>query len=362
MEQQYTSLTLNGKTWPKEHLQRMVAAYNSEIAVAGWEKNLYDFIGEWLSDASTVEVQTSGSTGEPRIMHVGKEKMIASAQRTGEFLDLKKGDKAVLCLPLSFIAGKMMVVRAFVLGLDLVTVKPSSNPLADFDQPLDFAALTPMQVFYALQSSGGKSKISRIRKLIIGGGEISSEMLHKIQSLKNKVWHTYGMAETLTHVAMKKLNGQKPDRFFHALPGIKFHTDHRGCLVIDAPWLSVHPVATNDLVDLINDTSFDFTGRIDNVINSGGIKISAETLESKLASFFSQRFVIVGLPDPTLGRKVVLVLEGRKRSEEEVQEKIEKAGLTGHEKPREIHFMYHFPQTESGKVIRKQIIDHLSGQ
>lgn len=362
MAEQFTSLTLNGKTRTKEHLLRMVAAFNSEIAVAGWEKNLYDFIGEWLSESPIIEVQTSGSTGSPYTFRVEKKKMVESAKRTGDFLDLKKNEKALLCLPLSFIAGKMMVVRAFVLGLDLFTVKPSSKPLDDLDFELAFTALTPMQLHYSLQVEDGLSKVNRIDKLILGGGGIGHELLNKINTLKTKVWHTYGMAETLTHVAMKRLNGHNPDDHFRALPGVTFQKDDRGCLVITAPWLSDQEIVTNDLVELHNETTFDFSGRLDNVINSGGIKISPEAIESKLAPHLNERFIITGLPDEILGQKITLVIEGKETPQKQILGMMDKAGLSGYDRPGEIRFMYHFPQTESGKIIRRQVIEHLLEQ
>lgn len=359
MKPQNRTVTLNGIVHNEQALKLLVKAYSSEIAVAGWEKKLFGFIGEWISDEPVIEIQTSGSTGKPGKLVVEKEKMVESALRTGEYLDLKKNDRALLALPVSFIAGKMMVVRSFVLGLDLIPVYPSSNPLVTLEQSIDFAALTPMQLYYALSNENGTNAVNSIEKLIIGGGEVSLDLLNRIKHLKTAVWHTYGMAETLTHVAMKKLNGQDSTDHFRALPGVSFGKDERGCLEIYAKWLSKDKIVTNDLVELLDNTQFDFIGRYDNMINSGGIKISPETVEAKLATQIKARFIVLGLPDEALGEKLVLVIESKQTTDESYWPEIDSVGLSSYEKPREIRFLYQFPVTESGKVIRTMVLQHL---
>ena len=359
---QYRTITINGIPHTEKALNLLTKAYSSEIAVAGWEKKLFGFIGEWLSEEPIIEIQTSGSTGKPGIITVEKNKMVQSALRTGKYLQLSEGDKALLALPVSFIAGKMMVVRSFVLGLDLIPVNPTSNPLADLEQPIDFAALTPMQLFYGLASEKGKQAIDTIQKLIIGGGEINFQLQNKIESLKADVWHTYGMAETLTHVAMKKLNGETRSEHFKALPDVEFSNDSRGCLEITAKWLSDQKIVTNDLVELHDDNSFDFVGRFDNIINTGGIKISPELVEAKLSEIFQEHSVIIGLPDEALGQKIVLVIEGTQQPESYYFEKMQMAKLEKFEMPKEIKFLYQFPVTESGKVIRHLVREHILNQ
>ncbi len=359
MKARYQQLTINGKRHAYQELQRLCAAYDSEFAVAGWEKKLFGFIGEWLSDDPVVEVQTSGSTGQPGKIIADKSKMVESAKRTGRYLGLSEGERALLALPVSFIAGKMMVVRSFVLGLNLVPVNPSSNPLGEISQPVDFAALTPMQLHKSLSNNNGDTVSNNVGKLILGGGEISPQLLKKIVKLETDIWHTYGMAETLTHVAMKKLTGDDASDHFVALPDISFSTDERNCLVISAPWLSEEDVVTNDIVRLINNQQFDFVGRFDNIINSGGIKISPEKLEAKLQSHIPNRFIMVGLPDEALGQKVVLAIEGDHEPVAEIMQKIRMLDLEHYEIPKEVHFLYQFPATESGKVIRQQVREHI---
>ncbi|MCB2219584.1 MAG: AMP-binding protein [Bacteroidetes bacterium] len=359
MIEKYTTLTLNGKFHSRNDLLRLVDAYSSEFAVAGWEKKFFGFLGEWLSEDPAIEVQTSGSTGNPGIFLAHKAKMVESSLRTGKFLGLSAGDTALLALPVSFIAGKMMVVRSFVLGLNLVPVNPTANPLADLDQPFDFVALTPMQLHHALQSNDGIRKINQIRKLIIGGGDISPVLMEQIRKLETDIWHTYGMAETLTHVALKKLTGENATEHFKALPGISFEQDERHCLVISAPWLSSKKIMTHDIVGLLDDQTFDFIGRFDNIINSGGFKISPEKVEARLNTILSQRFIVIGLPDVALGQKLVLVIEGSHISGVELMDQIKASGLKKHEVPREIHFLYQFPLTDSGKVIRPLVKEHI---
>ncbi|MCD4730027.1 MAG: AMP-binding protein, partial [Bacteroidales bacterium] len=267
-----------------------------------------------------------------------------------------KNDKVLLCLPVDFIAGKMMVVRAFVLGLNLIPVDPSGNPLKSIYESFDFGALTPMQVFNTLNIEDGLQKLNQIKYLIIGGGDISQPVQERIKELKNNTYHTYGMTETFTHVALKKLNGNKPDSWFKALPGIEFLKDDRECLIISAPHLAKQHIVTNDIVCLKDQKSFQFIGRFDNIINSGGIKISPELIEQKLQPFFEDRFIVVGIIDDRLGQKLVLIIEGKEEPSLDFDEIFKKVSLSKYEIPKQVYFLHRFPETESGKIIRQQVL------
>lgn len=350
--QSYKSLTISGKYYPEKELIELAQDQISRKLILPWEKKFYQFISDWLSDADLVRNQTSGSTGAAKWVEVEKDKMVKSAMLTGQFFNLQKNQKVLLCLPVDFIAGKMMVVRAFVLGLNLIPIEPSGNPLNKIDEFFAFAAMTPMQVYNTLKQKSGHHKLNQLKNLIIGGGEINQALLKKIINLENNTYHTYGMTETLTHVALKKLNGHNPDANFIALPGIKFERDDRSCLVIHAPHLSGDKYITNDIIDLISEQTFNFIGRFDNVINSGGIKISPESVEQKLSSFISQRFIISSLPDNILGQKVVLIIEGK----EKPIINFAKTNLTKYEMPKQIYCLDYFPETQNGKILRKQIV------
>ncbi|MBN2175699.1 MAG: AMP-binding protein, partial [Bacteroidales bacterium] len=314
-----------------------------------WEFRFYDFVKDWISKDPEIKVKTSGSTGEPKMISLFKKQMIQSAFMTGEFLGLQIKQKALCCLPVEYIAGKMMVVRAFVLGLNLVKVKPSGNPLENINEDFDFAAMTPHQVFNILHSSEGEKKLNKIKNLIIGGADISFNLLQKIRQLKNNTFHTYGMTETITHVAMKKLTGTNPGACFNALPGVRFSTDEKNCLVIHAPHLSEKSIITNDIVDLVNASKFNYVGRYDNIINSGGIKISPELVENKLLPFLKCRFIISGIPDEKLGQRLVLVVEGAIEPPAVFDRIYQEAKLDRYEIPKQIFHLNHFEETESGK-------------
>jgi len=304
-------------------------------------KDVNQFISEWLNGDEEMTLQTSGSTGKPKSIQVKKEWMKNSAQLTGKTFGLKEGDSALLCMPMKYVAGKMMVVRGLELGLDLKVVEPCSNPLQNIEEQIDFCAMVPLQLENSLDD------LDKVKTLIVGGGQVHSALVEKLQSIKTEVFETYGMTETLTHVAIKPLNGPEKTDLFQALDGIQLETDDRKCLVIHAPMLNPEPVITNDLVELVNETSFILLGRFDNIINSGGIKIIPEVVEAKLVDVIpDRRFFIAGAPDESFGQKVVLVVEGS-----EIEFSLD--SLEKYEKPKEIYFFPEFSETNSGKIHRK---------
>ena len=302
------------------------------------------FISEWYSTNIEMDLKTSGSTGKPKSISVKKDWMQNSAELTRKTFGLKKGDSALLCMPMKYVAGKMMVVRALELGLDLKVVEPSSNPLKNMDEIIDFAAMVPLQLENSLND------LDQVKTLIVGGGQVSPKLVEKLQIESTQVYETYGMTETLTHVAIKPLNGPNISDLFRALDGIHFEKDDRGCLAIHASALNPVPIVTNDLVELIDENSFRWLGRFDNVINSGGVKIIPELVEAKLLSIIpNNRFFINGESDESLGEKVVLVVEGN------VIE-ISFDSLEKFEKPKEIYFISEFLETESGKIRRGETL------
>jgi len=280
-----------------------------------YEKHLGNFLSDWLDEKNVVEVKTSGSTGIPKTILLKKEHMVNSAIATGAFFDLKPGNTALLCLPSQYIAGKMMLVRALVLGLELTHVTPSSNPLLHVGKDYDFCAMVPLQLKNSL------SKIAQIKTLLVGGTPLSIKLKEQVQQKRTKVYETYGMTETITHVAVREVNGVPPssssgvENCFQALANIHFSKDNRECLLISASQIADETVITNDIVNLISATRFEWLGRYDNVINSGGIKFSPEQLEAKLASFLEIPFFVAGIPDEELGQKLVLIYEGETDSE-----------------------------------------------
>lgn len=312
-------------------------------------KGFYDFFYDWFFlENNNITVNTSGSTGKPKPIDLKKEYMINSAIATGRYFNLKAKTLALLCLPIHFIAGKMMLVRAITLGWHLDVVESNSNPLKKNKKIYDFVAMVPLQVENSLK------KLNYIKTLIIGGGVISYTLQQKLQKEQfTSIFATYGMTETITHIAVKKINKLEYTlSYYKTLPNVNIFTDQRGCLVIESKNISNEIIFTNDVVELISKTSFEWLGRYDNVINSGGIKLQPELIEKKLKHFIKQRFFITSIPDEKLGEKVVLVVEESVSNfSKNVINHLDK-----YERPKEIYFVSKFLETSTKKIIRKRTI------
>lgn len=326
-------------------------SFNNHEDLLSFSKNnypsIYSFMSEWFDEFEFIVVNTSGSTGKPKLIQLKKEFMINSAKATAQFFELNSGTTALLCLPTDFIAGKMMLVRAMVLGWSLDIVEPNSSPLDPIKKEYDFSAMVPLQVFNSIDN------IFKIKVLIVGGGVVSNELQLKIMDLPIKIYATYGMTETITHIAIKPLNiasgfSLKND-VYRTLPNINISKDNRGCLVIDAPKISNKVLITNDIVDLISINSFKWLGRFDHIINSGGIKLIPEQIEKKLSAVIDCRFFVFGVPDETLGEKLVLLVEG---TSFKFDNKSVKNILTKFEIPKEVYFVDSFVVTKTGKIDR----------
>lgn len=265
---------------------------------------LEDFLSEWNNTLPTLEVHTSGSTGTPKRMLVEKSRMRASAQMTCDFLGIETGGDALLCMPLDFIAGKMMVVRALERNLHLIEVEPSGHPLAllsDDVLSIDLAAMVPLQVFNSLQVPLERERLLRIKHLIIGGGAIPDTLEAELRSLPINIWSSYGMTETLSHIALRPIS----EDFYSPLPGITLEQDANDCLIIHAPALCRDTLVTNDIVRFIGDNKFQIIGRRDNTVCSGGIKIQIEEVEQWLHSSGIDNVVVTYRTDARLGQALV---------------------------------------------------------
>ncbi|SDQ79651.1 AMP-binding protein [Flagellimonas zhangzhouensis] len=318
-----------------------------------YQVHIGQFLLDWLSDKSIVEVSTSGSTGTPKIIELRKEHMVNSALATGAYFQLEPRQKALLCLPLTGIAGKMMLIRAMVLGLHLDAVEPSSKPLQE-NKTYDFAAMVPLQVQNSID------QLSQIRKLIIGGAPVDTKLRYILRDSSVEAFETYGMTETITHIAVKKTN-HKPSEYFETLSGVTIQTDDRGCLVIDAPKISDAEVVTNDLVEINGENQFKWLGRYDSIINSGGIKLFPEKIEEKLAPLIRERFFLAGLPDETLGQKLVLVVEGEPYNEQDLLQSIKSLpSISKYEVPKQVYFVKTFTETATQKINRTKTLERIT--
>jgi O-succinylbenzoic acid--CoA ligase len=346
----HTSFKLNGISYSKSEL----LLFASELVklTESFQKEIGEFLLAWLNDAALIEVKTSGSTGSPKLISLRKQYMVNSAIATGQFFDLKEGDSALLCLSAAYIAGKMMLVRAMILGLELDYIQSSSEPLSTTSKYYDFCAMVPLQVQNSID------QLKRIKTLIVGGAPMSYELKGKLKEVSTMIFETYGMTETITHVAVKQINnidfaqlGNKQNTFV-ALPNISFYIDDRNCLCIKAPKISDASIITNDVVELRSESEFHWLGRFDNVINSGGVKLHPEVIEEKLSSFLENRFFVAGLPDIKFGERLVLVVEGLISNEQLLEQIKLDSTFSPFEIPKNIFVLPNFLETETGKIHR----------
>jgi len=307
-----------------------------------FEQHVGNFLLDWFDDKSYIELSTSGTTGTPKVIRIEKQAMLDSALATGDFFGLKPGDTMLHCLPTNYVAGKMMFVRSFILGLDMKFVEPSSDPLKNIDEEFDFCAMVPLQAKNSLE----KLKAGKIKKLIIGGVKVHKALEQELVKLPMEIYETYGMTETITHIAAKKIG----EKAFTVLPHVKIYTDERKCLVIKAKNISNDEIVTNDIVNLVSDKQFSWEGRYDNIINSGGVKLMPERIEDKLSTLIPRRYFVSGKADEILGEKVVLYVEGQPM---EIEESVF-AVLDKFEKPKEVVFIPKFNETATGKIMRTE--------
>ena len=360
---------------------------------------LEDFLSEWNNDSDRVLVHTSGSTGKPKPMMVEKKRMLNSARITCDFLGLKPGDSALLCMSLDYIAGKMVVVRSIERHLHLISVSPSGHPLKDINLKdangkdvngeITFAAMVPMQVYNTLQVPEERERLTHIRHLIIGGGAIDASLEKELRSLPGNIaiWSTYGMTETLSHIALRRINGDEASEWYQPFDSVKISQTDEGCLVIDAPLVCAETLVTNDIVEIepyiynkvekhdkeekhdkVEKLRFRIKGRKDNVICSGGIKIQIEEVEALLKPHLEMPFMIAKKKDEKFGEIAVLLTEDEdlKKVEATIRRllsgKSDDSNKSSESKshkywiPREYLHVDHLPFTETGKPKRSILL------
>lgn len=349
--QDYRTLTLNGQRLKEDELLAYCFGSSEEYI-----RDIGSFLKEWLDDKATLTVKTSGSTGDAKQISVEKNQMLGSAALTAAYFKFEPGQTALLALPISYIAGKMMVVRALYSDLDLLCQKPNTNPVSLLPNAtvIDFAPFTPMQMHKVRDTKN-------IRKILLGGAPLTQDAEKKMQVLQADIFMGYGMTETLSHVALRPINGENRSEAYRVLEGVSIRTDDRGCLIVEAPFLR-NPVLTNDVVEIKSKRAFVWKGRTDHVVNSGGVKLFPEEIEKKVASFIFERFFFAGLPDEKLGQKLCLFIERETYSDSEKADLIKKITqvVEVYEKPREIYTIPEFKTTSSGKIRRDESIKNVS--
>lgn len=359
-------ITVDGETLTGTTALHYFQGLAEDPRKAPWTVSLYALIEELFSDGP-LTAHTSGTTGPPKSFSIQRDDLLASARLTGNTFGLHAGDRILLCLPCEFIAGKMMVVRAMVLDLDLHVIDPRGSVL-DKLEPTDrfmFTAMVPLQLHRALLEDRSRVEVL-FDRILLGGGPVSSALVDDLQGLRTAVYQSYGSTETVSHVAVRAMNEAaggpseaSPDDPFRAIGDVTFGRDPRGCLVIYTPHLSTQQHVTNDLVELIGDTGFRWLGRWDNVILSGGKKIFPEQLEARTAGVIPYPHYFTGTPDERLGQAVLLVLEANDPADEVVPEVMTMLMrvLEPHELPRRVRALSTFARTVSGKIIREPVTE-----
>ncbi|MDX1522152.1 MAG: AMP-binding protein [Anaerolineae bacterium] len=361
-------ITLNHKVFPLSGLVDQPDTI-PWATLSPYETHVLNFCRQWLGRQAMFTLRTSGSTGDPKSISITRRHMQISARLTGQALNLQPGDKALVCLSTEYIAGLMMLVRGFVLGLQLTVIDPTSRPLQDFsaESRFDFTAMVPLQLQNCLseatEAPDKRAILNGMRAIILGGAPVSVPLAEQLQQITAPIYHTYGMTETVTHIALRRLNGPQVSDYFTPLPGVNLGVDERGCLTIRADVTDNQTVITNDLVELRPDGRFKWLGRVDHTINSGGVKVQIEKVEAALevlfyiyrgASLAERRFFVGALDHPQLGQEVVAVVEGEPFSAAtkiEIYAKMRRM-LNKYEIPRAYYFLKKFDETPTGKIDR----------
>lgn len=312
-----------------------------------------EFLTDWFSGKAQFTLNTSGSTGTPKPIQISRQQMISSAQRTAKALDLAEGANALLCINPAYIGGKMMLVRSIIHNWNLTVIEQTADPSKNIESSahFEFAAMVPLQLERLLSNEKGIKLLNNIDKIIVGGAPISKSLEEKIQSLNCQVYSTYGMTETVSHIALKTMNGPDKCDEFEVLEGIEVDTDERGCLKIKGDITNYKWVQTNDIVEL-NDKQFKWIGRADYVINSGGIKIHLDQLELTISEALNTTTVLLKRSHPQLGETFVAVIEGVSDKTPKTILSMLEGLLPKYHKPNAIFQVQTIPKTASGKIDR----------
>ncbi len=326
---------------------------------------LFIFLKDWFGKNTHLSVKTSGSTGQAKCIEVEKDKMINSAAMTCSFFELPEKASTLLCMPLQYIGAKMLVVRALVAGLDLYVTKSSTKPLKFINRCFDFVPMTPQQLSCSLECEEEVKKINNIKHILLGGMSVSKLLERQCAKLQSKVWSSYGMTETLSHIALRSINAHQiqnkvalkkvsastlgQSSFFTPLAGVEISLSKQNTLIINAPYICTNAIQTNDMVKINEDNTFEVLGRLDNVVNSGGIKIALEELEEQLMHCLQVPLQVTSVPDEVLGEKVVLLLEKDYPNWPEKCHNINK-----YWRPKLVFIIQALPKTETHKPDRSK--------
>ena len=358
----FETLKLNGSSYQRAEILELAHQVLRSGNAADHEIALYEFLIQWFNAEPYIQVSTSGSTGAPKKIKLAKEQMKNSAAMTLSYLGLKAGDMALLALSANYIAGKMMVVRSIVGQLDLISIAPSNNPLTDVADSthIHFAAFVPMQMQHIVDDHSTLDKARQIDHIILGGSAVTNDLQEILIDFPNVVHETFGMTETISHIAMRKLSrGTAQASFETTDDSIILGQDDRDCLVVIAPGIANGPVVSNDVVELQDERHFKWLGRVDNVVNSGGIKLFPELLEPNLSGVLPYGYFMAGIPDSELGQKLVLIVEHPDVESDELIAEIKRYFKSRYEVPKQVFGIKKFEQTPNGKLNRNGTLSKL---
>lgn len=353
----HPNFKLNGHYYSNEELYSVAYSFIKEGL--SYEELAGNFLLDWHNESyETIKLRTSGSTSVPKEIFVSRDKMIYSAMLTANCFKIPAKSNVLCCIPANNVAGRMMLVRAMILGWHLDMVEPKVNALDGITKNYYFCALTPLQLSNSLH------KLHLIKKLIVGGAPVSLKLKSMLQGRSTKVYETFGMTETVSHVAYKRINSStsKEVRPFKSVGEIRFSVDDRSCLVVHSEELLEESIVTNDVIELLSETTFLWKGRLGNVINSGGVKIHPEQIEKKLQALIETEFIIASSEDDKLGEKVILIVkeDNKLPAEKDLIEKIKSIdGIGKFEIPKEVHYISIFQLTRTGKIDRNATTEAL---
>lgn len=327
-------------------------------------KQTFELAQQWLNESDVFTFYTSGSTGTPKEIKLKRSQLEASALATIEMLGLTAGEHILLCMNTSFIGGAMLLIRGLILNASITIQEPSGNPLQHIpvDHPYTFASFTPIQLHGF--NKGNKEmveKLNRFNHILVGGASLSFRLEQEMKVLTSKVYHTYGMTETVSHIALKQIG---KDSYFKLLPGVEIRTDTRGCVAIKSDATNQEWIHTNDVVRIIDEHWIEILGRADDMINSGGIKvwpakIEEAMMEAMMETGNDERNILVGwLPDEKLGQQVIAVIEGKEleTNQENAVAGLLKQKLNKYELPKAYYYLPSFSTTDSGKINRAETL------
>ena len=314
------------------------------------------FCRDWLAGQETFIQQTSGSTGAPKLQVLSRTQMEASAAATGAFFGTTTREHLLCSLNPSFIAGKMMLVRAMVWNCPITLVEPSANPLLGLEEQFTFVALVPLQVEAGLAEEKSRKLLQSIPHVLIGGAALPHKIQQGLVQQGIRAWQSFGMTETVSHIALAPI--EEGELVYQPLPGVAIGINEQDCLWIQSPMSGSEKIQTNDTIELRSKNTFVWLGRADFAVNSGGIKHFPEQLERRIAPLLEKTcpgcaYFLYGEKDSRLGEQLVLYVEG---TGEENKRLALEAGLKQilgkYEVPKKIYFKAAFAYTPTRKINR----------